>query len=213
MGYKGTSLDLKNDLNYGQMITPIARVKAELPLFLPNLYFIANPMRFDSTGIRTSSFKFGDVANFSANVPFSTTLKLDHYDVALFYGVPFLKTVTDNILNVEFGLNLRIIDFKAEITQSQTGLSQSKSLIVPVPMGYAGIQIAPVELIKIEAELRGIAYGTQRYYDALGRVKIKPIPFLFIAGGYKFENIHLDQSDVLADLRFGGPVIEAGIEF
>jgi outer membrane protein len=169
-------------------------------------------MKFKGTSIRSAEFKFGD-NTFNASVPFTSTLKLDHYDAALFYGVPFLKTATANVLNVEFGLNLRVIDFKAEITQPQTSLSQSKSLTVPVPMGYFGFQIAPIDLIKIEGELRGIAYSKSRFYDAIGRVKVRPLPLLFLSGGYKFQNIHMDQSNVVSDLRFGGPVFEVGLEY
>ena len=212
VSYKGTSLDLRNELNYGQINTITGRLKVELPLFLPNLYFKANPMTFEGTSLRSTAFKFGDSV-FSAGIPFTSTLKLDHYDATLFYGVPFLKTATADVLNVEFGLNVRIIDFKEETKQPLSGLAQSKALTLGVPMGYAGIQISPIDLIKVEGELKGIAYGNNRFYDAAGRVKLKVLPLLFVSGGYKFQNIHIDQSDVVCDLRFGGPVLEVGLQY
>ena len=212
MGYKGTALDLKNDLNYSRVNTLTARLKLELPLFLPNIYLTANPMRFEGTGTRGAGFRFNDKP-FSGNAEYTTKLKLDHYDPCLFYGVPFLKTATADILNIEFGLNARIIDLKTEISQAASGLAESKSLTVGVPMGYVGIQVSPVDLIKVEAELRGIAYDKHRFVDASGRIKFKVLPLLFVAGGYKFQNIHVDQSDVLVDLMFGGPVLEIGLQY
>jgi hypothetical protein len=35
---------------------------------------------------------------------------MDHYDVALYYSIPFLKTATLGIFNIEAGLNARIFD-------------------------------------------------------------------------------------------------------
>ena len=152
------------------------------------------------------------MTHFSANVPFNSTLKLDHYDLTLFYGIPFLKTVSKGKLNVELGLNARIIDFKAEISQPQTFLSQSKSLTIPVPMGHFAFQFKPVKKISIDGELKGIAYGSNRYYDVTGRVKFKIVKLLFLSGGYKYQNIKIDQREVKSDLRFGGPLLEIGLE-
>src|SRR3989344_7799816 len=74
MSFKGAALDMRNDLNFGRLNTFIARVRIDSPLFLPNLYLIANPMKFDGTSVRTASFAYGD-KTFNAAVPFNTTLK------------------------------------------------------------------------------------------------------------------------------------------
>ena len=149
----------------------------------------------------------------SANTLFDSTLKLDHYDFTLFYGVPALKTATKGKVNAEFGLNLRILDFKGEIRQTSLALAQSKSLTIPIPMGYVGLQIHPIESLKIETEGRVIAYGNSRYVDVSGRLKYIFLEWLFVSGGYKYQNIKIDQSDVNTDLRFGGPTAELGVEF
>src|SRR3989344_841843 len=84
MSFKGTTLDMRNDLNFGQINTFVGRVRIDSPLFLPNVYLIANPMKFEGTSVRTLAFTYGDKA-FNAAVPFNSTLKLDHYDLTLFY--------------------------------------------------------------------------------------------------------------------------------
>jgi len=206
-------LNLKDSLHLDTETRMTARIKADLPLILPNLYFMATPMSFEGSGI-TSSFTFGNVT-FDGTLPIQTKLKLDHYDLALFYPIPLLKTATLGKLNAEIGLNVRKIDFEASITgHTLTGVrTESKDMTIYVPMIYAGIQVKPISLFSIEAELRWLGYGDNHYYDYLGRVKVNPIPVLFIAGGYRAEGVKIDVSDVKSSIKFSGPFLEAGVSF
>jgi len=210
-GYVG-DIDLKDDLYLDTENKPFVRIKAELPLVLPNIYLMATPMTFEGSGQLTRTISFGDTT-FSGGVPIESKIKLDHYDLALFYPIPLLKTATVGVLNIELGLNARKFDFKGTISQPTLNQTASKSLSVYVPMIYGGIQVKPVSSLSIEAEIRGIAYSGNHYYDYLGRLKFNPIPLVYIAGGYRAETIKIDESDVKADIKFGGPFIEAGLSF
>jgi len=210
------NLNLKDNLKFNDETRIFGRVKIEPPLFFPNIYLMATPLGFSETGSKNASFQFGDV-KFAANVPFTSELKLDHYDIGLYYGIPALKTVTAKILNVDLGIDARIIDFKARVTgqDSVTGLivTDSKSLVIPMPMLYLGFQVNPVKWVAAEGEVRGIAYGKNHYYDLIGRVKIKPFGPIFAAAGYRYEKINIDTDDVKAKANFGGPFGEIGVEF
>ncbi len=206
------NIDLKDDLNLGNKSRVMARVKAELPLILPNIYFMATPMSFDGTGTINRAISYGGTT-FQANVPVQSKLTLDHYDLALFYPIPLLKTATVGVLNVELGLNVRQINFKGTISQDTLGLTASKDLTLYVPMIYLGAQIKPISAFSIEAEIRGIAYGENHYYDYIGRLKVMPLGPLFISGGYRAEQVKIDQSDVKADVKFSGPFAEVGVSF
>ena len=218
LGYKAQNLpsnhlDLQNDLGYSKINTFTARVKVEWPVpLIPNIYLQATPMKFDGNGIRSQSFTYGD-QTFQQGVPYTSTLQLDHYDLGIFYGIPFLKTATDGILNVDWGLNVRLIDFKANVTQPNTGLSQSESRAVPVPMGYVGLQVKPIDLITVNAELRGIGYGDSRYVDLVAGARVKVFMMLYVGGGYKYQNLKINYQDIDSDLRFGGPFVEIGASF
>lgn len=205
-------LDIDRDLNFDSETKLFGRLKIDMPLILPNIYIMATPSKFEGDGNLTRNFKFGNYT-FSASVPFSSMVRLDHYDIALFYGIPGLKTMTMGKLNVEAGINARIIDFEAEVSQPLTGLKASKSATIPVPMVYLGAQFKPVSLIGLEAEIRGIAYSSNHYYDLIGRVKVRPLKMFFIAGGYRYENLKIDYSDILGEVKIKGPFLEAGIEF
>ena len=207
---EGTKLNLEEDLNYDSKARPYLRVKADLPLFLPNIYSMATPMKYEGQASKDFSFTFGD-KTFNASVPFNSMLQANHYDIAVYYSLPFLNTATAGSLNVELGLNLRIIDFEAKVTQG--ALSESANYTLPIPMIYAGVQLEPVDLFSIEAEIRGITYGSNSYYDLIARMKVKPVGPVFIAGGYRYEKIKIDHNDVKASMEFKGPFIEAGVSF
>jgi len=68
-------------------------------------------------------------------------LNLNHYDLAFYYSLLFLKKVTLDVLNIELGINARVIDFEGRVNQPTIGISVSKQLTIPVPMAYLGIQV------------------------------------------------------------------------
>jgi outer membrane protein len=220
ISYKGSlaqdTLNVKDHLKYSDDTKLFGRVKIDTPLIFPNIYLMATPMEFSKTGSKNTTFQFGN-ASVAANRPFTSELKLDHYDIGLFYGVPLLKTATAGILNVDWGLDARFIDFKARVTgqDSLSGLvvSDSKALVIPLPMLYVGFQVKPVSWVAAEGEARGITYGSNHYYDLIGRVKIKPLGPVFAAAGYRYEKVDIDRDGVKAKVSFGGPFGEVGVEF
>lgn len=206
-------IDLKDDLHFDKKSRPFVRARVELPLILPNIYVMATPMSFEGSGnISRTSIHYGG-QTFSGSAPFSSKLKLDHYDLALFYPVPLLKTATLGKLNVDLGLNIRNIAFEGTISQPTVNLTASKSLTLYVPMVYAGIQVKPIDLVSVEVEARYIAYGSNHYSDFIGRLRVNPVPLVFIGAGYRSESVKIDASDVLADIKFSGPFVEAGLSF
>lgn len=206
------SLNLESELRYDKETRITGRVKIETPLFFPNIYLMATPMEFEGDGTKDANFTFGDVT-FNANVPFTSKVTLDHYDVGLYWGVPLLKTATAGILNVDLGLNARIIDLKSEINQPTTGFSQSDSVVAPIPMVYAGVQVKPVSWFALEGEGRGITYSKNHYFDLIARGKLIFFDHVFAAAGYRYEKVDIDQDDIRVDTNFGGPFAEVGFQF
>jgi outer membrane protein len=213
-GYKPLTatdnLDLKNDLGFKDASKTFFRVKAELPLILPNLYFMSTPMSFDASGNISRQISYGNTT-FPINDPIKSKLKLDHMDLAIYYPIPLLKTATLGVLNVELGLNARKIDFDGTIQDATQ--TASKKLTVYAPMVYAGVQVKPISMLSAEVEFRGVSVSQSHYYDYIGRVKYSPIPVVFIGAGYRSEDIKIDQSDVKTAVKFSGPFMEAGVSF
>jgi len=206
------NLDIEDDLNYDDKWQALGRVKIDMPLLIPNIYLMYTPMKWDEKGQKDVNFNFGG-ETFNANVDFDSKLKMNHLDAALYYGIPLLETATLDILNIDLGLNVRLFDFEAEIEQDETGLKESESYLVPIPMLYTGMQIKPFDMIALEFEGRGILYKSDYYYSLIGRLKIKPFGPFFAAAGYRFDKLDIDYQDVEVDGEFRGPFVEVGLEF
>lgn len=203
-------LDLERDCKYDDETRFTGRIKIDMPLFLPNIYLMASPMEFEGTGSKTIDFNFGGEI-IKGNVPFYSKLTLDHYDIGLYYGIPFIETITAETINIDIGLNIRIYDFKVEIKQDTTEESESSTL--PIPALYLATQIKPFEKLAIEAEARGISYSGNQLYSLIGRVKVTVFGPVFAAAGYRYDKIKIDEEDVEVDMDFSGPFIEAGFKF
>jgi outer membrane protein len=202
-------LDLENDLNYDHEFGFLGRLKIDMPLFLPNIYVMATQMKWDETGQKSIDVKFGDFI-VVGNQEFDSELKLSHLDVALFYGISPLKKATSGVLNIDLGVNIKIVDFKAEIDQGATGIKESESFILPIPTVYVGVQIKPWDKIAFEFEGRGITFSGDTYIGLIGRLKVNPIGPVFIAGGYRYEAVDFDEHGVKVDVDFSA---EIGLEF
>lgn len=205
-------LDLEDDLNYDNKWQPGGRLKIDMPMLIPNIYLMYTPMKWDETGSKNVNFSFGG-ENFDGDIPFKSELKMNHLDAALFYGLPFLQTATADVFNLDLGLNLRVLDFKAAINQPDTGVKASESYLLPIPMIYAGLQVAPLKWIAAELEGRAIAYDANHYISLIGRLKVQPFGPLFAAAGYRYDNAKIDYKDIDVDAKFTGPFAEVGLSF
>jgi outer membrane protein len=210
--FESDNLDLEDDLNYDDETRLFARLKIDMPAVIPNIYLMATPMDFDATSQLNRNVKFGDIV-IPINVPFSSELILDHFDVALYYGIPGLETATADLLNVEIGINIRVYDFVGKVDVPSLGLTESGDFTAPVPMIYLGAQLRPLEKLAIEAEARGIVFGDDKGYSLIGRLKWKVFGPLFIAGGYRYDKIDIEEDDFTLDIDFSGLFAEAGFAF
>ncbi|MFH7319705.1 TIGR04219 family outer membrane beta-barrel protein [Desulfurivibrio sp. D14AmB] len=206
----GDRLDLERDAGYGKEFRPTGRVKIDMPLIIPNIYLMATPMEFSGTGSKATTFTFGD-RTFAADIPFTSESKLDHYDVALYYGVPVLGLATLGTVNVDLGINVRFLEVDAVVRQGNDSYAYSTSLAVP--MVYVGVQITPGKRFALELEGRAISYSSNRYVDLLARLKVQAYGPLYMAGGWRQQDIKIDASGVEADFKVGGPFLETGFAF
>ncbi len=214
IGYMAVSaddkLDLEKDMGYDGDTKIIARAKLKLPI-IPGIYIANTPMEFEGTGQKDIQFSFGD-ENFNGSVPFTSKLNMDHWDVALYYGIPFLNLATIGKLNIDLGINVRLMDIKAEIEQTNIG-KVSKHVSVPVPMAFVAVQVGPISKFSVEAEGRGVAYGDNQLISFIGRIKVHIFGPGYVAGGFRYDNLTIDESDVEIETTFSGPFLEAGLQF
>jgi outer membrane protein len=213
VGYKaagpGDLLNVENELGYGRETRVLGRAKIDMPLFLPNIYLMAAPSEFEAEGAKAIPFRFGDQIFSPGN--FYSKLKFDQYDIALYYGLPFLRTATGNILNIDIGINVRLIDLEAEIRQ--TLVAEKEKATLPIPLVYLAVQLTPLDWLSVEAEGRGLSIGGDHMYSLIGRVRLDVFGPVFVAGGYRYDRIDVDEDDVEVDFTLKGPFAEIGLRF
>ena len=206
-GANNTNGDVEALLGFDEETFGTARLRVELPLVLPNVYLMATPMEFE--GDLTGTFRF-------KNVSFSATddakLTLNQYDIGLFYGVPFMGLATLGNVGVDFGLNVRMLELEAELTQAGGGVT-TESLDVPIPLLFLAAQVDLIGGFAVEAEARGLDVGYARVISLIGRVKYNTFGPFFFAAGYRHEEVEVDHDDIKMDITFSGPFAEAGFSF
>jgi outer membrane protein len=201
------SIDLANEAGYDDETKVFGRAKLDLPI-LPNFYFMATPMEFEGVGNKT--FDFGGI---NITDDFYSKMTLDHYDLAMYFELPLLETASLNTFNLEFGINVRMLEVDMQIQDTSSLFTEQIDETLYVPMVYLGFQFRPIEKLSFEAELRGTEYNDSSYYDLIGRVKYKFVGPAFLAGGYRYETLEIDEEGILADFEFSGPFAEAGFQF
>jgi outer membrane protein len=220
LSYKSTGgndvLDLQDDLNYESENRFMGRLKIDSPFFFPNIYLVAAPMEFEGTGRKSTQFTFGD-QTFRANAAIDSKVTFNQYDIALYWGIPVLHTVTAGRFTIDLGINARLIDFSAEVTGESASapgdtVHEEKGLSLLIPMAYVAFQIAPTDRVAIEAEARGISVGGNSLYSFIGRLRIQAFGPAFIAGGYRIDSLDVDEDDLKANMDFSGPFVELGLK-
>lgn len=217
--YKGTRVDVEEDLNLPRKTKPYIRVKMEHPVtFLPDLYLQFIPTKFTGQNTITRDIEYGGKI-FQANTDLSSKLKLDHYDIGLYTNLRFIQKGTNDVLDPELGLNVRIIDFEGTLRGTELGtgtqISESKSLTVPVPMLYAGLGVnIPGAPLSLRGEIRALPISKLSYYDITGELRIKPVKPVYLSVGYRYEKIKIDDiKDLYSNLKIKGPFVMVGVEF
>jgi outer membrane protein len=201
----GDTLDLEDDFSLSRKTDLFGRLKINMPRAIPNAYLVVNPVKFTET--TTQSFEFGG-APFSGDL--DTELKLNQYDLGLYYPLPFLRTATVNRFNLDAGLNFRYIDAEASVSDQGEGRSESESMKIIIPQVYLGAQFQPTERYSIEAEVKGLTYRSDSSYSLLGRVKAKAFGPVFVSGGYRYDTYDIDKSGFMVDFNMSGPFVETG---
>ena len=208
------AIDLEEDLSIDDEEVVFGRIKIETPVFFPNFYLMGAPAEFEGTGRKSVAFNFGDTT-FNADTVLDSKIQVDQYDIAIYWGLPFVKTATADKLNFDVGLNVRIADLDVEITGTSgtNTVTESESITLPVPMLYLAFKFAPIKAIAIEGEARGLAIGGDSFFSLIGRLRYHfPGPF-FIAGGYRMDKLDVDEDDLAVDIELQGPFIELGVSF
>lgn len=205
------SLNIEKELQYYQETRLDGRLLVEFSRFFPNLYIMATPIEFENARNKNVRFKTGDkILGVDSDV--ESQITLNELDLALYYDIPFVKTISADMLNIDLGVNVRAVDFDGKMEHELIG-NASQSFVVPIPMVFGALQFQPLHALALEAEGRGISLGANKSFSLVGRIRWNVLDHVFAAGGYRFDKFDIDYQGVLIDADVSGPFFEAGLSF
>lgn len=217
-------IDLKNDAHISDKTKPWVRLKVEHPLpLLPNVKLSYMPMKFDGNGTLTRDIKWGNYT-FKANADYNLSVKLDRLDTTLYFNAPLVKTLSNGVLDIELGLNIRTVFFDGKLngTDKTTGqkVSESKSITLPVPMLHLATEIKPIPYFSAVGSVNYISYNKDTYYDYTAGARLYAANLIptgvlkpFIEAGYRYEKLKIDEKDVKTDIKIKGGYALVGLAF
>ena len=200
------------------------RINVEHPMpFIPNIGLMYAPISLQGYAVihaEVSLFAQNRRSNFtqSHELYFYNTVHM--FDISLYYGTPFIEKATKGWLNVDLGMNLKLLSIPNAFKPIDSALPIN---ILPVPSLYVAFQIAPATYkFAIEGELRMlpsfvISALTDEFgayaYDGIFRFKYKIYDPAFISLGYRYQDIGGGTNGVYMALIAHGTFLEAGAAF
>ena len=195
-------VDVKNNLFWSEESQGYLFATLEHPIpILPNVRL--SYISLDQTGSGTTSFDF-DGVTYSGNV--ANDFTIDQTDLLFYYEV------LDNVVSLDLGLNVRVLDISFSINDGTSNTSDSVSGTVPMIYGMVGGSPWPGVLLSAEANY--MSYSGSTISDFNAKISYTTDFFVGFEAGYRTETIELDDvDDTDANLDFKGPFIGAYVKF
>ncbi len=209
--------DVADDLDFEDDVRGVGYLKLELPI-LPSLYLGFTPMEFKGYNTMDRSFTFGRYT-FLEDRPLKSKIELNHFDIGLYYSLIFDEFAYMKKIKVDLGLNLRTAELDVAVTGSvntdngEKRIRESEDYTLPIPMLYGAIQITPAKRFSLEIEGRGVTLGGDYLVSLLSKIKFRINETVFIAAGYRYDDIRLDEDDLDVDSSVSGLFFETGVAF
>ena len=196
------SVDVKNQLFWTEESQGYLFATLEHPVpILPNVRLMYTSL--DHTGSGTTSFEF-DGVTYSGNV--ANEFTIEQTDLLFYYEV------LDNVVSLDLGLNVRLLDISFTINDGISNTSESVSGAVPMIYGMVGGSPWPGVLLSAEANYMTLSGSTISDFNA--KISYTTDFFVGVEAGYRTQTIELDDiDDTDANLDFKGPFIGAYVKF
>lgn len=183
------SFDFENELGYGSHeINGFlwAYIDHPLPL-IPNLKIQKTNFSDSGTGSIQTSKTFSGKTLSAGNL--SSSIDFDQIDVIPYYRI------LDNWVNLDLGLNFKIIDGDISMTDN-ANTSATTDFTVVLPMLYAKARFdMPLTGLSVETDASYISYDGNSFTDVKAGVVYESSIGLGATAGYRLQNITLDDID------------------
>ena len=208
-----THVDVESDLHISDKTKTSGWFSIEGIPLLPDIRVQYTPMKFSGRGVVEKSFTFGGLTVNAKDIV-ESELEANQVDVTLYYGVPFIGTITAGKLDLNAGINVKVIDGYVKVKDVLLNREESKSATIPVPMLHLSGSLKPINLFSLEFSGNWIGYSGSQFYETVTELKVFPVNRLFIGAGYRYQRLKIDDiSDISSDIKVKGFFAEAGFLF
>lgn len=200
-GGSGTA-DLERELGLDDEFGGFAWIRIMHPIpLLPNVKLTYTPLKFDGSGTVGSGFQVGGVS--FAGEAVDAEAEINQIDATLFYEV------LDNIVDLDVGLNVKVLDGYFKVTNRTTGDTAEIDFNAPIPMLYANVGVnLPFTGLSAAVEGAGIAYSGNRLMDVKASLRYSFAGVIAVEAGYRRLQLKLDDVDDLSsDFTVDGPYL------
>lgn len=196
------TVDVKNNLFWKEESQGYLFATLEHPVpLLPNVRLMYSSL--DHAGSGTTSFTF-EGTTYSGTV--ANEFSIEQTDLTLYYEV------LDNIVSLDLGLNVRLLDISFKINDGVN--STDSSVSAPVPMIYGLVGGSPWPGLMLSAEGNYMTISGSTLSDFNVKISYTTDFFVGFEAGYRAQTIELDDvDDTNAKLDFNGPFIGAYLKF
>lgn len=205
----GTDVNLRNDLKMCHIDAPDLRLTWHTG---NNSWLRLSYTRLDYKGdnpdLSTPITFNGQTYNVNTHV--SSSLNVDY--ASLGWAWQFINA--GNVVKLGTLLSAKGFRTTTSLDDVSTGVSQSKTIDFGLPTVGAALDIIPVKFVDIFGEFSWMTAGSYgRLYDTEGGVKIIPVKYLSILGGYRIFDMVAKYHSDYADVKVQGPFVGATLRF
>lgn len=195
------NIDVDKELGLGGETTGFVRARLDVAV-IGNFYLGYTPLKYEGTGVLGDDF-----GGIPVGRPVNTDLDVDTIDLGWTFTLLDLPVV-----DLELGLNVKYAKGTASITDITTSLTEKSNLSFPIPM-IKGVVRVEVPFVTVEVDGMGLAFDSYHAFDLMAQAKLTPLPFVYLAGGYRYMDIKLEDNAEKVAVAFQGPFVALGLEF
>jgi outer membrane protein len=208
-GIPGTKVDFDDDLNFDDSEELFAEISLNFGDFRLAAGYL--PVDFSGKGKLSQTLIFNG-KSFLVNSEVSSSVDMDIYDLGLTWNI---LNIDDMPIRVQFGpeLSAKVVDAKVSMTDHTTGLSESESLIAPVPTIGARARVGLSDWLALVGRVGYMEYDGNSFLDVDGQVEFSPLPLVGVFAGYRYLDLEVDESGLFIDATLDGPYAGVLVRF
>lgn len=190
-----TDVSVENQLFWSAENQPYFFATLEHPVpILPNVRIMMTQMEHSGSG--TATYEYNG-QTFSGTV--SNKASLDQTDFTFYWQV------LDNVVNLDLGLNAKLLDSSINIQDSFNNTTSVSTNIV-LPMVYGLFGISPLSGLYLGIEGSYVTYDGNTVSDFIAKVSYTTNFYVGVEAGYRAQQLKLEDLDnTTGNLDFKGP--------